>query len=79
MVGFSDTARQEAEFLQKIGCSVTYFDHPKRCEIQGTDRVGSITCDGRTVPVEGVFILRPTMAPTELFPGLAVRSRSPRL
>lgn len=72
VVGFSDTARQEAEFLQKIGCSVTYFDHPKRCEIQGTDRVGSITCDGRTVPVEGVFILRPTMAPTELFPGLAV-------
>ena len=72
VAGFSDTARQEAEFLQKIGCSVTYFDHPKRCEIQGTDRVGSITCDGRTVPVEGVFILRPTMAPTELFPGLAV-------
>ena len=72
VVGYSDTARQEAEFLQKIGCSVTYFDHPKRCEIQGTDRVGSITCDGRTVPVEGVFILRPTMAPTELFPGLAV-------
>ena len=24
------------------------------------------------MPAEGVFILRPTMAPTELFPGLAV-------
>ena len=32
----------------------------------------SVTCDGRTIPAEGVFILRPTMAPTELFPGLAV-------
>ena len=72
VVGYSDTARQEAEFLQKIGCSVTYFDRPRRCEIQGMDRVTSITCDGRTVPVEGVFILRPTMAPTEIFPGLAV-------
>ena len=72
VLGYSGTARKEAAFLQEIGCTVTYFDHPKRCEIQGTDRVGSITCDGRTVPVEGVFILRPTMAPTELFPGLAV-------
>ena len=72
VVGYSDTARQEAEFLQKIGCSVTYFDRPRQCGIQGTDRVASITCDGRTVPVEGVFILRPTMAPTEIFPGLAV-------
>ena len=68
----AQTARQEAEFLQKIGCSVTYFDRPKQCEIRGDGRVESVTCDGRTIPAEGVFILRPTMAPTELFPGLAV-------
>ena len=72
VLGYSDTARQEAEFLQKIGCSVTYFDRPKQCEIRGDGRVESVTCDGRTIPAEGVFILRPTMAPTELFPGLAV-------
>ena len=72
VVGYTDTARQEAEFLQKIGCSVTYFDRPKQCEIRGDGRVESVTCDGRTIPAEGVFILRPTMAPTELFPGLAV-------
>ena len=70
--GLSPEAPQEANFLHGIGCSVTYFDRPRRCEIQGMDRVTSITCDGRTVPVEGVFILRPTMAPTEIFPGLAV-------
>ena len=35
VVGYTDTARQEAEFLQKIGCSVTYFDRPKQCEIRG--------------------------------------------
>ena len=72
VVGYTDTARQEAEFLQKIGCSVTYFDRPKQCEIRGDGRVESVTCDGRTIPAGGVFILRPTMAPTELFPGLAV-------
>lgn len=71
VVGYTDTARQEAEFLQKIGCSVTYFDRPKQCEIRGDGRVESVTCDGRTIPAEGVFILRPTMAPTDLFPDLA--------
>ena len=70
VVGFSDTARQEAEFLRKIGCTVTYFDRPRQCEIQGRERVESVTCEGRTVAAEGAFILRPTVAPTELFPGL---------
>ena len=50
----------------------TDTDRPKQCEIRGDGRVESVTCDGRTIPAEGVFILRPTMAPTELFPGLAV-------
>ena len=72
VVGFSDTARQEAEFLQRIGCAVTYFDRPRQCEIHGWEQVESVTCEGQTAVVEGVFILRPTMAPTELFPGLTV-------
>ena len=33
-----------------------------------------MTCDGETVAAEGVFLLRPTMAPTDLFPGLAVEN-----
>ena len=72
VLGYSDSARQEAEFLERIGCRVTYFDRPRSCEIQGDDRVRSVTCDGRTAEVDCVFILRPTLAPTDLFPGLAV-------
>ncbi len=72
VLGYSDSARQEAEFLERIGCRVTYFDRPRTCEIQGTDRVRSVTCDGKTAKVACVFILRPTLAPTDLFPGLAV-------
>lgn len=72
VLGYSDTARREADFLAGIGCSVTYFDHPKACSVEGGDRVSSVTCDGETLPVEGVFLLRPTMAPTDLFPGLAL-------
>ena len=72
VLGYSDSARQEAEFLERIGCRVTYFDWPRTCEIQGTDRVRSVTCDGKTAEVDCVFILRPALAPTDLFPGLAV-------
>ena len=70
VLGYSDSARQEAEFLERIGCQVTYFDRPRACEIRGTDRVRSVTCDGRTADVDCVFILRPALAPTDLFPGL---------
>ena len=68
------TARKEADFLAGIGCSVTYFDRPRQCEISGGSTVEAVTCDGETVAAEGVFLLRPTMAPAELFPGLAVES-----
>ena len=74
VLGYSDTARREAEFLEGIGCSVTYFDKPKACEIAGVEQVTRVVCDGVTADVDGVFILRPTMAPTEIFPGLEVEN-----
>lgn len=70
VLGYSDGARQEAEFLREIGCSVTYFHRPKTCSITGDAAVEQITCDGETVPVACAFILRPTLAPTDVFPGL---------
>ena len=74
VLGYSDSARHEADFLAGIGCSVTYFDRPKRCVIQGGQAVESITCDGQSAAVDAVFLLRPTMAPTDLFQGLAVEN-----
>ena len=74
VLGYSDTAKKEAEFLPGIGCDVTYFDKPKSCTISGSKTVESVTCNGETVRVEGVFLLRPTMAPTDLFPGLTVEN-----
>ena len=72
VLGFSDTAKKEADFLSGIGCDVTYFDRPKSCTINGGKTVEQVTCDGETVRADCVFLLRPTMAPTDLFPGLAV-------
>ena len=71
VLGFSDSARKEADFLQSIGCTVSYFHRPKSCTIAGGDTVETVTCDGVTEAVDCVFILRPAMAPTDLFPGLA--------
>lgn len=70
VLGYSDFARQEAEFLERIGCRVTYFDRPRTCEIHGEETVRSVTCDGQSADVDCVFILRPALAPTDLFPGL---------
>jgi len=71
VIGYADSARQEAEFLRSIGCGVTYFHAPKTCSISGDSQVTAVTCDGVTEEVACVFLLRPTMAPADLFPGLA--------
>ena len=72
VLGYSETARHEAEFLKSIGCAVTYIHRPRKCEIRGGDTVESVVCDGEEIAAEGVFILRPAMAPADLFPGLAL-------
>ena len=74
VLGYSDSARREADFLRDIGCSVTYFDRPKDCRIEGDAQVTAVVCAGERAAVDGVFLLRPTVAPTDLFPGLAVEN-----
>lgn len=71
VLGWTPSARKEADFLEEIGCQVVYFDRPRDCSIQGGETVEAVTCGGVTEAVEGVFLLRPAMAPGELFPGLA--------
>ena len=72
VLGYSPSAKRESEFLEEIGCQVVYYDRPRNCSIQGTDKVEAVVCDGVAEPVEGVFLLRPAMAPGDLFPGLTV-------
>ncbi len=74
VAGFSDSAKHEAEFLTSIGCSVTYFDRPKKCEILGGEKVERVVCDGESVEAACVFLLRPALAPTDIFPEIAVEN-----
>lgn len=74
VIGYSDSAQHEADFLSGIGCHVTYFHRPKTCRIQGGSHVERVVVNGETVEAEGVFLLRPAMAPTDLFPTLVTEN-----
>lgn len=72
VLGLSAHAEQEAEFLRSIGCRVLYFTEPRGYEITGTQQVEAITVRGQRHPVSGVFILRGSLAPAQLLPGLEI-------
>ena len=70
VLGWTPSAEKEAAFLEGIGCQVLYLDKPRDCAIRGAEKVEAVTCGGITEAVEAVFLLRPAMAPGDLFPGL---------
>lgn len=86
VVGRTKDAPEEANFLQSIGCQVTYVSKERpehlngeighlsgtRLEVLGEDRVTGLRVDGQEHPCDGVFILRQAVAPADLLPGLVV-------
>ena len=84
VVGLAADAPAEANWLKEIGCKVTYVS-PKepnglrpdipavkagKVEVLGGQKVEGLRAGSAAIPCEGVFILRPSMAPAELLPGL---------
>ena len=90
VVGRTKDAPEEANFLQSIGCHVTYVskerpEHLKaeighlpgtKLEVLGEERVTGLRVDGEEYPCDGVFILRQAVAPADLLPGLEVEDGS---
>ena len=84
VVGRSKDAPAEAEYLQSIGCQVTYvaarrpeelnqaipFVKGNRRSVKGDRLVTALEIDGQEFPCEGVFVLRDAVAPTDLLPAL---------
>ena len=61
---------EEAEFLRSIGCRVTVKRLPG-LSILGEDRVTAVRdAQGEETPCDGVFLLRASIAPAQLAPGL---------
>ena len=84
VVGLSPQAPEEARFLLQLGCTVTYLS-PRRpqaldpavawrssqgLEILGQGAVRAVKTGEGELPVEGVFLLRSTLAPADLAAGL---------
>ena len=68
--GDAPNFEEEVEFLRSIGCEVT-VKRLAGLEILGEDRVNGVrTAAGETVPCDGVFLLRASIAPAQLAPGL---------
>ena len=60
----------EVEFLHSIGCQVTEA-RLAGLEILGEGRVAGVrTAEGEEIPCDGVFLLRSSIAPAQLVPGL---------
>lgn len=74
VIAFSEADRKEADFLAGIGCKVTFLLSPKQVTVSGGKAVERVNADGTDYPTDCVFILRPSVAPTELFPGLALEN-----
>ncbi|MBE6967198.1 MAG: FAD-binding protein [Ruminococcaceae bacterium] len=75
VLGFSADAEEEAEFLRSIGCNLRFFsaEESKKARILGENRVEGIELYGETLPFDGVFVLRDTVAPQALLPGLELQ------
>lgn len=88
VVGLSHNAPAEANFLQEIGCHVTYVarkapeglnpDIPvvlgKKLAVEGDSVVTAVRADETLIPCQGVFILRSAMAPGDLLPSLTLEN-----
>ena len=84
VVGRGREAPAEANYLQSIGCRVTYaankrpgelnadipFVQGARLEVRGEQTVTALAVDGTEYPCAGIFILRDAVAPTDLLPEL---------
>lgn len=88
VVGRSKDAPQEANFLSRLGCTVTYVSprtpeglddnitvvRAAKLEVKGEKQVEGLMADGTLLPCQGVFILRESVAPSDLLPGLALEN-----
>ncbi|MBO4914749.1 MAG: FAD-dependent oxidoreductase [Oscillospiraceae bacterium] len=84
VVGRSPVAPEEARYLKSIGCGVTYtapkrpeeleenipFIPAAKVEILGENQVSAVMLDGKETACAGVFVLRSSVAPTDLLPSL---------
>ena len=74
VAGNAPDLEEETEYLRSIGCQVTVAPLTG-LEILGENSVTGVRLpDGTELPCDGVFLLRSTIAPTQLAPGLELEN-----
>jgi thioredoxin reductase (NADPH) len=83
--GDTDEAIGEAKYLRDIGCNVTYISKEKpsgddinyitsnSLSIVGGERAEKVILDDTEIQCDGVFIMRPSVAPAVMLPGLQIQ------
>ncbi len=70
VAGNAPDLKEETEYLRSIGCQVTEAQL-SGLQILGTDQVTGVRLfNGTEIPCDGVFLLRSSIAPTQMAPGL---------
>ncbi len=70
VIGTSAEAREDADFLESIGCRVLRFDKEQRFSVKGAERVETLVAGATEYSVDAVFIIKESMVLSHLVPGL---------
>lgn len=70
VIGATDEAREDANFLESIGCRVLRFDNEQRFSVKGTEHVEALVAGATEYSVDAVFIIKESMVLSRLVPGL---------
>jgi len=73
VVCLTSEADAEADYLASIGCDVIRIKS-RKVEIIGEQKVTAVIADGEFITCDGVFILRDSVAPHLLLPGLETKN-----
>ena len=70
VIGDSEEARHDAQFLSDIGCKVLSFSGREKLDIRGGMKADTLVADGTEYAVDCVFILKDTLTAESLVSGI---------
>lgn len=70
VIGDSAEAEHDKSFLRGIGCEVIEFSGKEKFDIKGGMKADTLVADGREYKTDCIFILKDTLSPDSLVPGL---------
>jgi len=74
LIGSSDEARRDGDFLESIGCEVVRLERSAQYEISGEERADTVSFSGESIKVDGVFIIKDTVSVAKLVPGIEYKN-----